>query len=430
MSLIRCPECGKEISDKAANCPNCGAPLKKDTKSAPKKYILMIIFLIILILVTIGLMTILKYKNKNSKNISDVEESVIKIHCLDANGTEVATGSGFVIYDSNTLVTNYHVLALGHSLYIETSTGAKYDISILHSYSEEDDLAILRVDGDTGLNPIEFETEKINKGDKVYTIGSPIGIKNTISDGLISELSYDLDGRIDEIQISAPISPGSSGGVLLDSNYKAIGVTSSGYSSESIQNINFAIPIRKVEELYKEKSELSLEQLVSDIHNDDHTCYLDNIDKADMMGIDEISSYCPGIEGKEVVLYGYYSSKGNAYGYEVMYLYGDINNITGDIKTDEKLNDSANNLFYYNKDYKILPVQYVSGEVIYHDDSKFEPGDLVIVYGQLEDREVYGFEYNYDPSEATVEKIKQKMATKYFDYYSYGVIAKEIECLE
>lgn len=431
MSLIQCPECGKEISDKAANCPNCGAPLTIESRSGGKKNRLWIILLVIAILAIIGVLVFFKISSNDSKDLSDIEKSVFKIHCLDANGKEVATGSGFAIYDSKTLVTNYHVLALGHSLYIETSTGANYDISTLYAYSEEEDLAILGVEGETGLNPIEFETEKINKGDKVYTIGSPIGIKNTISDGLISELSYDSEGRLDMIQISAPISPGSSGGVLLDSNYRAIGVTSSGYSSETIQNINYAIPMRKVEELYKEKAQLSLEELVSEIHKNDHKCYLENIDSAESMGIDEVFKYCPGIEGNEVILYGYYSSDGDGFGgYHVMYLYSDKNKITGDIKSDEKLNDTSNQIYYYNKEYEILPVQYEFDSVVFHDDNKFEPGDLVVIYGQIEDREVYGFGYNFEPGEGTVEKIKKKQATKYFDYYSYGVIAKEIECVK
>ena len=432
MALIQCPECGKEISDKAKNCPNCGVPIigeadiKLKTNHGHRKILVFTLLMFILIVGALG--GLFFY---NSKRVDLVAKSVVKVHCYDEDGEEIATGSGFIAYDRETIITNYHVLAAGITMSIETESGASFNVVNLRGYSEEDDIAILGLDGDTGLKPLKFDDSHPKKGDKIYAIGSPQGIKNTISDGLVSSIYEDENGNLDVIQISAPISQGSSGGVLLNSACKVIGVTSAGYTDYAYQNINFAIPVRKVEELYKEKTDISLEKLVNDIHKNDHICYLADVDRSEVMLINEVFNYCPGIEGQEVVLCGYYSSEGNGFGgYKVMYLYSDISDVTGDVKTDEKLNDTANQTYYYNKEYGALPVQYVSEDIIYHDDSKFEPGDLVIIYGKTEDREVYGFDYNFDSGEATVEKLKKKLDTKYFDYYSYGLIAKEIECVK
>ncbi|MDP3057933.1 MAG: trypsin-like peptidase domain-containing protein, partial [bacterium] len=105
------------------------------------------------------------------------------------------------------------------------------------------DIAILKIAG-VGLPTVELgDSSSISNGDTILTIGNPLGLQNTISQGLISSTNRVING-LNFIQISAPISPGSSGGVMVDYFGRVLGVTSASFVSG--QNLNLAIPINEV----------------------------------------------------------------------------------------------------------------------------------------------------------------------------------------
>jgi S1-C subfamily serine protease len=108
----------------------------------------------------------------------------------------------------------------------------------------EADLAVIKVDGKISAQPLELAGNDLPKiGEKVYAIGNPRGFTNTLSDGLVS--GHREHNRKTKIQITAPISPGSSGGPLLRADGKVVGVTSAGFTAGA-QNINFAVPASEV----------------------------------------------------------------------------------------------------------------------------------------------------------------------------------------
>jgi hypothetical protein len=106
----------------------------------------------------------------------------------------------------------------------------------------ERDLCLIGVENfhaaSVGIAPLS--TVKV--GQRVLTIGSPFGRENTLSDGLVSGLSRNPEGNVTRIQISAPISHGSSGGGLFDMQGRLIGITSGGVDPSQAENINVAIP--------------------------------------------------------------------------------------------------------------------------------------------------------------------------------------------
>jgi len=178
--------------------------------------------------------------------------AVFCIEIYDENGKALSLGSGFFIDSEGTAVTNYHVIEGAVSAKIHRSDNGKvYKVEGVYDYSEKEDWAVIKIAGDS-FPYLEIEkSEAVVGGQTVYAIGSPLGLENTISEGLVSNANRVLDG--DEfIQISVPISPGSSGGALINRSGKVVGITSEGFDAG--QNLNLARPISVIEGYRKERA--------------------------------------------------------------------------------------------------------------------------------------------------------------------------------
>ena len=182
--------------------------------------------------------------------INEAADSVLMLLVYDANkGSYAATGSGFVAFDSRTLITNYHVIKDGDLILAESDSGQSYFLDEVIAADEARDLAILRFKADTKLKPLPLQKEDtLLRGQPVVAIGSPEGYKNSVSKGDISALF--IKNNMRHIQFTAPISPGSSGGALFDNQGTVIGITTS-FLDGSSQNINFAIDIKEAIALYE-----------------------------------------------------------------------------------------------------------------------------------------------------------------------------------
>ena len=167
--------------------------------------------------------------------------SVFYIEIYDQNGWCTKTGSGFFLTEDGIAVTNYHVISGAAYAEITVSdTGEIYEVLGVYDYSVDEDWAILQVEGQD-FRPLTVGSPEYNVGGAtVYAIGSPLGLQNTISVGIISN-PHRWDGGVDYIQMSAAISSGSSGGALLDKYGQVIAITSATYTEG--QNLNLAIPL-------------------------------------------------------------------------------------------------------------------------------------------------------------------------------------------
>lgn len=149
-------------------------------------------------------------------------------------------GSGFFVTSSGIGVSNYHVFegtTVGYET-IKLSNGQTYKIRNVIAKSKEDDFIVFQVETKGySFNYIPLGKKDPKVGEKVYTIGSPLGLENTFSSGEISQLREDY-----LIQINAPIDHGSSGGALINEYGEVIGITTSGIESSGA-NLNFAVDI-------------------------------------------------------------------------------------------------------------------------------------------------------------------------------------------
>ncbi len=168
---------------------------------------------------------------------------VFYIEVYDRAGYATGSGSGFFISPDGMAVTNYHVIDGAYTAKITLpASGEVYDVAGVYDYDENEDWAVLRIGG-SGFSPLTVSEREVVGGAAIYAIGSPRGLQNTISSGIISSPSR-LLGDVPHIQFSAPISPGSSGGALINAYGEVIGITAS--TRKDSQNLNFALPIRLI----------------------------------------------------------------------------------------------------------------------------------------------------------------------------------------
>ena len=173
-----------------------------------------------------------------------VNGSVCTIIAIAQDGSYVSRGSGFILQGSGLLVTNAHVLA-GLQTAMAKCGGQQLDIRRIVKFDRDVDLAVGEI-GPTNIPGLTLATATdIRPGSQIYVFGSPYGLEGTITPGLASG-NRTIDGR-SYIQVSAPISAGSSGGPVTDEHGTVLGVTVA--SLERGQNINFAIPASVITEL-------------------------------------------------------------------------------------------------------------------------------------------------------------------------------------
>jgi hypothetical protein len=176
------------------------------------------------------------------QDASKIYKSTVKSTVTIETGNSI--GSGFFVAP-NIIATNYHVVA-GAS-YINASingTSKKYRTTSIAAVDRKADLILFNVSG-ANAAPLPLSPIKVEIGQQIYVIGSPKGLEATISDGIISG-RRNMSGN-ERLQISAPISPGSSGGPVINAKGEVIGISVSQMAEG--QNLNFAIPVNKVKEL-------------------------------------------------------------------------------------------------------------------------------------------------------------------------------------
>lgn len=188
--------------------------------------------------------------SSQQREVDLVEKSnaVLYLEVYDANNDLIKTASGFVIEDGTVLVTNYHVVAGAYRIVANTSDGeSSVEATNILAYDQLADLAILRCSANLGVDALVLgDSDEVQQGAGVYAIGYPLGLANTVSNGIVSSRYFD-ENETDILQITAAISSGSSGGALLNSEGEVIGVTSASYSAG--QNLNIAVSANEVKKL-------------------------------------------------------------------------------------------------------------------------------------------------------------------------------------
>lgn len=188
------------------------------------------------------------------------QDSVFLIYLNDSSGSPQALGSAFVVAP-RTLVTNAHVVNAG--IPVLAVGPVRIPVKVLR-VDEKNDLAILSVEADLTSKPLVLATQQPDTGELVYAIGNPEGLEKTISQGIVSG-KRNHNGR-DLLQITTPISHGSSGGPILNANSEVVGVAVG--MLEDGQNLNFAVPVSSVRQLLETKAKSPSKLNVSDTYSE------------------------------------------------------------------------------------------------------------------------------------------------------------------
>ena len=167
-------------------------------------------------------------------------DATVLLVVTDAKDQPIGVGSGFFVRP-NLIATNKHVISKAAGGVVKrVRDDTKFDIEGVMATDEKHDLAILRVSGSSVSTLPLGDSDSVSIGDVVYVVGNPEGFEGTFSDGVISGVRGSNSDNGKRLQMTAPISPGSSGGPVLNTRGEVIGVAVS--SVIGGQNINFAVP--------------------------------------------------------------------------------------------------------------------------------------------------------------------------------------------
>ena len=153
-------------------------------------------------------------------------------------------GTGFVVQADGWIATNLHVVAPAANMRAVFGDGRKFAVVEVLGFDPERDVALLRIEADK--LPVLPLGGDVSAGERVVAIGHPLGLSNTVSDGLISAVRV-IAPDVSLLQISAPIAPGSSGGPLFNERGEVIGIATAVLREG--QNLNFGVPIAYLKKL-------------------------------------------------------------------------------------------------------------------------------------------------------------------------------------
>lgn len=181
--------------------------------------------------------------------VKRVEPSVLLVQTYADSGKKLAQGSGFFISSEGDVVTNRHVLLGADRAQVRTASGAIYAVHAIVAEDRVRDLVRLSLDIPDGTAvPLQVADKLPEAGERVLVIGSPQGLEQTATDGIVSAVRS-LPPLGEVIQISAPISPGSSGSPVVNLAGQVVGVAS--MLRQDGQNLNFAVSARALVKLQR-----------------------------------------------------------------------------------------------------------------------------------------------------------------------------------
>ena len=188
-----------------------------------------------------------------------IKPSAVAIETFDSRGEKLSRGSGFFV-ETDRIVTNRHVLEGAYRAEVHSSTGTVYPVKGVLAVDAEGDIALLKIDAPANqIRPLPLDKTSPQEGESVVVIGNPLGLEGSVTNGIVSAVrDIPTFGRI--IQITAPISSGSSGSPVVNMQGQVIGIATLQITGG--QSVNFAIPSERISQL-QVASIMSLGDLVA-----------------------------------------------------------------------------------------------------------------------------------------------------------------------
>jgi len=169
--------------------------------------------------------------------VDSVRPSVVYVAAYDANGKRISSGTGFAV-SANDVFTNYHVIEGATRVEVRTADRKVFAVIKIGPANKDADLARLQLGDDARLKALRLSSVAPRVGTKVFVVGNPLGLTGTVSDGIVSAFrDHPKLGKL--IQITAPVSAGSSGSPVVNLDGDVVGLVT--LDIEGGQNLNFAI---------------------------------------------------------------------------------------------------------------------------------------------------------------------------------------------
>jgi len=178
--------------------------------------------------------------------------SIVSIVMSDKEGKPISQGSGFLVSKDGLIVTNYHVIAEGNSAVAKLPDGAFYAVDGVLRFDKARDVAVIKAHGQNFQTLTLGNSDQVQVGEEVVAIGNPLSLDSTVSNGIVSGMRAVKEDGGKFLQITAPISTGSSGGPLFNMDGGVIGITT--MYLKGGENLNFAIPINDAKPLIEADS--------------------------------------------------------------------------------------------------------------------------------------------------------------------------------
>src|SRR6476659_7322067 len=220
-------------------------------------------FKIVTLLCSLSLLTFPAARNLAQDQLPElvrrIKPSAVAIETFDARGEKLSRGSGFFI-DVDRVVTNRHVIDGAYRAEVHLNSGHTFPVRSVLAVDAEGDVALLKVDAPANLvRPLSLDRTSPQEGESVVVIGNPLGLEGSVTNGIVSAVrDIPTFGRI--IQITAPISSGSSGSPVVNMQGQVIGIATLQITGG--QSVNFAIPSERISQL-QVASIMSLADLVA-----------------------------------------------------------------------------------------------------------------------------------------------------------------------
>jgi len=197
-------------------------------------------------------------KGKSPGEIArEQSQAVVIVEALDERGSVIGQGSGFIVTTNGAIISNLHVIQGAAMIRVKLPNGDVYKTTDLVDVDDNKDIVIIKIKGFKLPTVMLGDSDKAETGDSIVAISSPENLVNSLSTGVISGVRRVDTHRI--FQITAPISRGSSGGALFNSNGEVIGIVT--FLLKSGQNINFAVPINYARGMISDEATTSLAKL-------------------------------------------------------------------------------------------------------------------------------------------------------------------------
>ncbi|MBS1794330.1 MAG: tetratricopeptide repeat protein [Acidobacteria bacterium] len=178
--------------------------------------------------------------------VKRIKPSAVAIETFDAKGNTLSRGSGFFV-ESDKVITNRHVIEKSNRVEIHLINGKKFPVKGVLAVDGEGDLALLQVDVPEGMAPPLPIVQRVPlEGESIVVVGNPYGLEGSVSNGIVSAVR-EISGYGKIIQITAPISPGSSGSPVVNMLGQVIGIAT--LQAAEGQSLNFAVPSERIAQL-------------------------------------------------------------------------------------------------------------------------------------------------------------------------------------